>query len=155
MLGGIDCMTKKLLNILLIATTVLAYGQSTEDSTGVIYSLIGELSDEQLNNSGAIKLTFANDRNEAQQLANEDITKGIPFLLLAGGISPVVIATDPKFEQKYGIYFYDYGCTGPEHDFIIAYNNVIFEHLTEQYGKRWFKEVRKDVVGLKDWKKSK
>lgn len=146
-------MTKILLNILLISTTVLAYGQTADDSAEVVvYSLIGELSDEQLNNSGASKLTFANSRNQAEQLANDDISNGTPFLLLAGGISPVVIATDPEFERKYGIYFYEYGCTGPEHDYITAYNKVIFEHLTELHGKRWIKEVRKDVVGLKDWK---
>lgn len=148
-------MTKKLLNILLTATTVLVYGQTTKDSTEVVCSLIVELSDEQLNNSGATRLTFANSIIQAEQLANGDISNGISFLLLAGGIAPVVIATDPKFERKYGIYFYEYGCTGPDYDYIKAYNKVIFEHLTEQYGKRWIKEVRKDVVGLKDWKKNK
>ncbi|MEQ9290570.1 MAG: hypothetical protein RIG77_26810 [Cyclobacteriaceae bacterium] len=149
-------MTKILLNILLIATTVLAYGQTAEDSTEVVvYSLLGELSDEQLNSSGATKLTFANSRNQAEQLANDDISNGTPFLLLAGGIAPVIIATDPEFERKYKIYFYEYGCTGPDDKYITAYNEVVFEHLTRKYQKRWIKEVRQDVIGLKDWKKRK
>ena len=132
----------------------MAYGQTDEDPTEVVdFSLTGALSDEQLNNSGATKLTFANSRNQAEQLANEDISNGTPFLLLAGGIAPVIIATDPEFERKYKIYFYDYGCTGPDDKYIAAYNKVVFEHLTRKYQKSWIKEIRQDVIGLKDWKK--
>lgn len=148
-------MIKSLIYILFVLATFQTFAQTKEDSTEyVVYSLIGELTDEQLNNSGPSKLTFVNSRNEATRLANDDISNGTPFLLLAGGIAPVIIATDPKFERKYGIYFYEYGCTGPEQKYIIAYNEEIFKHLTEQYYKSWLKEMRKDVVGFKEWKKN-
>lgn len=145
---------KILIYITLTLVSFSIFAQSEEDRTEqVIFSLIGELSDEQLNNSGASKLTFVNSRNEATKLANEDIANGTPFLLLAGGIAPVIISTDPEFERRYGIYFYEYGCTGPESKYINAYNEVIFNFLTEQFKKSWLKEVRKDVIGLKEWKK--
>ncbi|WP_221417950.1 hypothetical protein, partial [Fulvivirga kasyanovii] len=128
-----------------------SFGQTKDEV--VILSRIGEFSKEQLNNSGPSKLTFVTDINKAAELAKLDIQNGIPFLLLKGGIAPTVIGTDPEFEKKYEIYFYEYGCTGPEHEIIIAYNEMIFDFLTMKYGKEWLKEVRKDVIGLKNWKK--
>lgn len=72
----------------------------TDNAQTVIFSNIGELSDEQLNNSGAVKLHFITDKAEAESMAQKDIQNGTPFLLLMGGIAPVVIATDPEFEKK-------------------------------------------------------
>lgn len=147
-------MKKLFIIILFIPTTSLAFSQTAEDSTEVVvWGRIAELSDEQLNNSGPTRLIFVNKRDQAEQLANEDVSNGTPFLLLAGGIAPVIIATDPEFEKKYEIYFYEFGCTGPEDKYIMAYNEVVFEFLTKKHKTRWIKEVRKDVVGLKDWKK--
>ena len=93
----------------------------SDDEETVIYSGIGELSDKQLNNSGASKLTFITDKKEAEKMAELDIKNGNPFLLLMGGIAPTIIATDPQFEKEYGIYFYEFGCTGPENDIIIVF----------------------------------
>lgn len=128
--------------------------QNEVDTTEVMcWGRICELTDKQLNKCGPIKLTFAKSPDEAEEFANEDIANGTIFLLLAGGISATIITTDAAFERKYDIYFNEFGCTGPEYELITAYNSVVFEHLTQQYGKRWYKEIRKDVVGLKDWKK--
>ncbi|WP_299385396.1 hypothetical protein [uncultured Lacinutrix sp.] len=127
--------------------------QADEEET-VIFSRIGELSDEQLNNSGASKLTFVTDKKEAEKMAELDIKNGIPFLLLMGGIAPTIIATDPIFEKEYGIYFFEFGCTGSENEIIIAYNRIIFEHLNSTKGKKWIKDVRDDVIGFKDWKRN-
>ncbi|SIS46409.1 hypothetical protein SAMN05421766_1028 [Zobellia uliginosa] len=140
--------------ILVIITGLFAFNANSQsDNETIIFSRIGELTDEQINNSGASQLTFITDKQKAEEMAEMDIKNGMPFLLLAGGIAPTIIATDPKFEKDYKIYFYEFGCTGPENELIIAYNKVIFEHLNREFGKKWRKEVRNDVVGLKGWLK--
>ncbi len=30
---------------------------------------------------------------------------------------------------------------------------MVFDYLTIVYGKKWIKEIRKDVIGLSNWKK--
>lgn len=144
----------KFILTLFIGILTLTLNAQTDEEETVIFSRIGELSDEQLNNSGASKLTFVTDDKEAEKMAELDIENGIPFLLLMGGIAPTIIATDPQFEKKYGIYFYEFGCTGPDNEIIIAYNKIIFEHLNKSHGKHWTKEVRDDVIGFKEWKKN-
>ncbi|MCZ4320375.1 hypothetical protein O4H26_15400 [Aequorivita viscosa] len=144
----------KLIFTLLIGLFTLTLNAQADEEETVIFSKIGELSDEQLNNSGASKLTFVTDEKEAEKMAELDIKNGIPFLLLMGGIAPTIIATDPIFEKEYGIYFFEFGCTGPENEIIIAYNRIIFEHLNSTKGKKWIKDVRDDVIGFKDWKRN-
>ena len=144
----------KFILTLFIGILTLTLNAQTDGEETVIFSRIGELSDEQLNNSGASKLTFITDIKEAEKMAELDIKNGNPFLLLMGGIAPTIIATDPQFEKEYGIYFYEFGCTGPENDIIIAYNRIVFEHLNSTKGKKWIKEVRDDVIGFKEWKRN-
>lgn len=71
------------------------------------------------------------------------------FLLLQGGIAPVIYTTDEAFENKYGVYYYDFGCTAPDKKCIIRYNQRVFEYLTSTFGKGWKKQIRKDVIGLR------
>jgi len=144
----------KFIFTLLIGIFTLTLNAQADDEETVIFSRIGELSDEQLNNSGASKLTFVVDEKEAEKMAELDIKNGIPFLLIMGGIAPTIITTDPQFEKKYEIYFFEFGCSGPENEIIIAYNKIIFEHLNKTYGKDWMKEVRDDVIGFKEWKRN-
>jgi len=122
----------------LLIFPLLSFGQS------------GKLTDEQINKSGAVKLLFADSLGQAISLAKEDISNGTPFLLLQSVLSPVVYATDEKFENKYKVYYYESGCTGPREKFATEYNKVIFEHLTDHFGRKWKKEARKDVIGLRD-----
>tara|TARA_R110002020_G_scaffold49796_9_gene141454 strand:- start:4154 stop:4594 length:441 start_codon:yes stop_codon:yes gene_type:complete len=143
----------KFILTLFISILALTLNAQTEEEQTILFTRIGELSDEQLNNSGASKLTFVTDKKEAEKMAELDIKNGNPFLLLMGGIAPTIIATDPQFEKQYGIYFYEFGCSGPENDIIIAYNKIVFEHLNKTHGKNWIKEVRNDVIGFKEWKK--
>ena len=138
---------------LFIGILTLTLNAQTDEGKTVIFSGIRELSDEQLNNSGASKLIFITDEKEAEKMAEMDIENGNPLLLLMGGIAPTIIATDPQFEKQYGIYFNEFGCSGPENDIIIAYNKIVFEHLNKTHGKNWIKEVRNDVIGFKEWKK--
>ena len=116
---------------------ILSYGQLLKPT------------DEQVNRSGASKLVFADSLTQAINLANADIINGTLFLLLKSGISPVVFASDAKFQEDFSIYYYESGCTGPNEKLAIAYNSVMFKYLTQIYGKKWLKTVRKDVPGLK------
>ena len=129
--------TLKILMIALFSLfSILSYGQSKP-------------TDEQVDRSGASKLVSADSLSQAINLANADIIEGTRFLLLKSRISPVVLAGDEKFQQDYKIYYYESGCTGPNEKIAIEYNRVMFKHLTQAYGKKWLKNVRKDVLGLK------
>ncbi len=113
----------------------------------------GKLRDDIMNNSAATKIIFVESLQEARDLAKIDIANQTPILLLQSGIAPTVYSTDFKFEEKYKVYFNDSGCSGPAKEFAIEYNNTIFEYLTNKYGKKWMKEIRKDVIGFKDYKR--
>ena len=139
---------------LVIGIFVLNLNAQTNEKQTLTSSRIEKLTDEQLNNSAASKLTFITDKNQAEIMAKSDIQNGQPFLLLMGGIAPTILASDSQFEKEYGIYFFEVGCTGPENEIMIAYNNIIFEHLNNTKTKKWIKDVRRDVIGFKEWKKS-
>ncbi|MBG8552668.1 FEKKY domain-containing protein [Hymenobacter guriensis] len=109
---------------------------------------------EQLNNSGAGQLTFISaDCSKAGALAEKDIANQIPFLILRSGEAPVVYATDKGFENKFGVIYREEGCVGPNVDCIRLYNVRIFSYLEQKFGRSWRKDIRKDVVGFKEWKK--
>ena len=91
--------------------------------------------------------------SEAKNLAQLDIDKGTPFLLLQSGIAPIVYTTDSIFENKFRVYYSEQGCTGPDNELMKAYNIEIFKYLDEQFGKKWRKSIRKDVIGFKKWKR--
>jgi hypothetical protein len=81
-------------------------------------------------------------------IAQIDITEGIPRLLIEGGLIAKKIHGQEMFEAKYGIKYYDFGCISLDKKSIISYNKVIFNYLDNKYGRKWRKEVRKDVLGL-------
>jgi hypothetical protein len=83
-----------------------------------------------------------------RQIADFDISYGIPKLYLIGSISPVIFKTDPDFEKKYDIKYYDYGCTPPAYECVFEYNMRIFEFLDNKFNSAWRNEVRKDVIGF-------
>jgi hypothetical protein len=80
--------------------------------------------------------------------AQKDIIDGNPKLLLIGSIAPVYYINQDKFEKKYKVYYYDFGCTPDYDECIKAYNKSVFEFLDKKYGNKWRKEVRQDVIGL-------
>jgi len=114
-----------------------------------------KLTDKQINESGVNQLNFIDSLSEATDLARLDIANKLPFLILKGGVSPVVYTTDAKFQGDFNIYFYDLGCTGTLDKYAIEYNRVIFEYLTSVFGKKWIRIVRKDVIGLTAYKHNK
>ncbi len=78
-----------------------------------------------------------------------DIHYDRPKLLISGGIAPIVYVGQEKFEEKYGIEYHDYGCISPDYKCMKEYNQTVFDYLDQTRGKKWRKEVRKDVVGFK------
>jgi hypothetical protein len=80
--------------------------------------------------------------------AEEDIKNQNMKLLLHGGIAPVMYSNQDTFEKKYNIKYHDFGCTPILPSCIEEYNNRIFLFLDKAYGRKWRKEVRKDVLFL-------
>ena len=117
------------------------------------------LTDAQIGNSGPSKLIFAtlnNGRCEvAVQLAEKDIANKLPFLCLFGSIAPtVMVPSDFQFEQKFQVHYYEYGCSPAENACMVAYNSRVFKYLSDKYGDRWMKLVRKDTIGFNEWKRN-
>ncbi|MBL7807740.1 MAG: hypothetical protein JNN28_08000 [Saprospiraceae bacterium] len=92
-------------------------------------------------------LYFDCDVNEYK--AFYDIHYGQPKLLIAGGDAPSIQVGQEKFEAKFGVTYYYYGCLSPADYCLKAYNQAIFNHLNQTHGRAWKKEVRKDVFALK------
>ncbi|MEQ8908958.1 MAG: carboxypeptidase-like regulatory domain-containing protein [Vicingaceae bacterium] len=81
--------------------------------------------------------------------ANRDILNdSISLLLLGGIVTRAITDEDSKFEEKYKVNFLSRGCIRLGEDNEAEYNKVMFEYLDKKYGKKWRKEVRKDVIGL-------
>ena len=116
-----------------------------------------KLTDEEINNSTAVKIGFVETPkcDQVDELFKKDLGNKTIFLFLQGGIAPMVYTTDNAFENKYGIYFHDFGCVSPDYNCIIKYNSKVFDYLNKTYGNKWKREIRKDVIGLKEWNKKK
>jgi hypothetical protein len=96
-------------------------------------------------------LIFMDDLEHIRSMADDDIHRGKAFLLLSSGLAPNINSTDIIFENKYDVYYYDYGCVSPSSAIIEAYNAVIFCHLTNRYGNDWLTEIRTDVSCIQSW----
>ena len=133
--------------MLLILTLVMNKGFAQSNS--ILDSVI--MASAQASES---KLIFLTDFEKAKDLARLDITKDKLKLFVVGGIASVVLVNDKDFESIYNIEYYDYGCIGPDEKTLQAYNNTVFTYLIKTFGKSWLKEIRPDVVGLKEYKKN-
>ena len=85
-----------------------------------------------------------------RQQALDHIKIGKINLLLSGGIAPVVYQSDKKFSKKYNLNFVEFGCEAVAEESLYEYNKTVFEYLDKKYGKKWRKEIRKDIIGLKN-----
>ncbi len=84
-----------------------------------------------------------------KEQAEKDWKNGNPKLLIFGSIIPIGNSkADNKFEKKYNIKYFDFGCTPPIMECIKVYNERIFELMDKKYGKKWRKRVRSDVEYL-------
>jgi hypothetical protein len=113
------------------------------------------LTDDELNNSTVVKMNFADTIRNCDAMDkwfNHDVKNNTIFLFLQSGIAPVVYTKDKDFENKYKVYLEDFLCTAPDYKCVIRYNNDVFKYLTSIYGEKWIKQLRKDVIGFKEWK---
>ena len=81
--------------------------------------------------------------------AEIDWEKGKPQFLIIGSIVPIRnTKSDNKFEKKYKIDYYNFGCEISNYECIEHYNQRIAELMDKKHGKKWRKKSRKDVVGI-------
>lgn len=101
--------------------------------------------------SGIVKTTLtlkASCEFSAEQ-ARVDWENGTAKLLLSGSIAPVAnTRADTRFEKKYKILYYDFGCTPIIGECIKSYNEQIFDLLDDKYGKNWRRRARNDTEHL-------
>jgi hypothetical protein len=84
-----------------------------------------------------------------RRIADLDIMKGTPKLLVLGGFTPIIEINQNKFERKYDVEYFIYGdCDPPSDSCATDYNKRIFEFLDLKFGQKWRKQVRKDIAGL-------
>jgi hypothetical protein len=133
---------KKIFLLIFFAVGLSSFGQ------------VDSLSDAQINLSGANRVEFADGDKEIQKLAKFDIENQTPFILLYGGNRQFVSTSDEVFEKKYKIYFYNYGCLAPSEAVEKIYNTITFKFLVSKYGKEWMNQIRSDIPGLKEFKRS-
>ncbi|MEP2278826.1 hypothetical protein [Maribacter sp.] len=71
-------------------------------------------------------------------------------LYIIGSIAPVANSkSDNRFEKKYKLKYFDFGCEPSEvYECIEKYNRRAFMFLDLKYKDKWRKKVRKDVIGL-------
>jgi len=89
-------------------------------------------------------------------LFKEDLSDKNLHLFIVGGPVPTIYETDQDFNKKFKVSYYDFGCIVPtSRECLKEYNYLVFAYLSEKYGEKWLKKVRKDVLGLREWKKNK
>lgn len=69
-----------------------------------------------------------------KKIAEIEINRSKPRLLLIGGIAPVYVVGQEKFEKQFNVEYYDFGCTPPDTECVAEYNKTIFNYLDNKYG---------------------
>ena len=121
------------------------YRLSTRGLGYVSYDTLITLIDKSIVN---LSLLIKANCNVDRIVAEKDIKRKRPRLLLVGSIAPVYYPKQDEFEKKYHIQYYDFGDSPTAEECIIQYNRMIFEYLDSKFGKTWRQEVRRDVIGL-------
>jgi hypothetical protein len=83
--------------------------------------------------------------------AKKDLKNGKPLIWFPGGIVGCDFSSeaDRKFQKKYRVRFVSPGCSRCGDEDPEAYNEVIFQHMDQTYGKGWRNELRMDAEGFK------
>ncbi len=93
---------------------------------------------------------FYEDGRDLPEQAQRDIELGIAGLYIIGGDPPMSYSTDSLFEERYGVGYRIWGdVIYSESAYYPEYNRIVFDYLTEKFGRYWRKHVRKDVEGYK------
>ncbi|WP_394420984.1 hypothetical protein [Tenacibaculum mesophilum] len=83
-----------------------------------------------------------------KEKASSDWKAGKAKLYLMSGITPIATTKkDKRFERKYGLKYYDFGCEARLPECLIDYNTRVFKNLDLTFGRKWRKNVRKEVIG--------
>ena len=99
-----------------------------------------------------LNVVFYEDGRDLPEQARRDIELGIAGLYIIGGDPPMSYSTDSLFEKRYGVGYRIWGgVIYKESDYYPEYNRIVFDYLTEKYGRSWRKLVRKDVEGYKGY----
>ena len=149
------------------------YGKLENDSKTIYSDSLGEFTVKNLENNknysfkintvefGTLKLSFKtsseNILNKTFELkpvcefdsetAKADWKNKTAKLILIGSIAPTANSkSDKRFEKKYNIQYYDFGCVIPPLDCVIQYNETIMKLLEETFADNWKDKIRKDVV---------
>lgn len=133
--------------LFLVLSSFICFGQ--EEKQGIIDSIF-----IHSDSPSAFRIKMIKDCEKAKIIAEQDIEKNEIKILIVGGIAPTIFTTDKNFEEKYQITYTDYGDLPAKDECMYNYNAKVFDYLTEKYGKSWKREIRKDVYGLKKWKKN-
>ena len=141
-------MKDKILFVLVVTITMLSFGQEVDFDVLDSIMIVSP-------NSSPIKLKWLYNCENAKIIAEQDIQIQSVSILIVGGIAPSEYESDEHFEKKYEIKYFDYGCISADRECMLIYNFRVFDFLSAKFGKSWKKEIRKDVYGLKDWKKYK
>ncbi|MDC9721173.1 MAG: hypothetical protein PSN34_00185 [Urechidicola sp.] len=85
----------------------------------------------------------------SQEKAENDWNENSAQFLLFGSIAPIGNSkADNRFEKKYNIDYYDFGCVLSNYECIEIYNRKIAELMDEKFGKKWRKKARIDIIGI-------
>lgn len=96
---------------------------------------------------------FADSQLEAESIAIRDIKNNNISIFIESNWASIIYPTDSVFEKKFNVKFIFQGCISSK--YAVNYNYIIFNFFLKTFDKKWMKEIRKDAVGFKKWKKNK
>ncbi|MBE9461943.1 carboxypeptidase regulatory-like domain-containing protein [Dyadobacter sp. UP-52] len=85
-----------------------------------------------------------------QNCALFDISIGKLKLFLQSGDPPITYFSQKRFSKKYKVQFYEFGdLIQYPFDCLVMYNQAVFQHLDNKFGRHWRKDFRPNVPGYK------
>jgi len=118
-------------------------------SVGAYETLTYNYNSEWTKRSKPKSIVVSADCSIFESLIGSGENRGLKLYII-GGIAPIAnTKSDKRFEKKYKVKYYDFGCEPQVYECIKKYNERVFEVLNRLHGGDWRKKVRRDVVGLK------
>lgn len=91
-----------------------------------------------------------------KEKARKDWKNGTPKLYLSSGISPIANSKkDEKFEKMFKVKYFELGCDAKIYECVSEYNQYIIKILDIQFGAKWRKLKRPEIVGIDNYSKNK